>query len=208
MKKFVLISSFIGITHLVWAQEIKVEIANIVSYVNGSRIKKNSVPKSGQRVEINEGGSLQVSVGRMGFVLKEGIYNLDSMIVQCKNSHEYKIDDSVYTFLKSKNLLKSQPILTCLNPYQYSNKAYSAEEQFVKAKSDTVTLNWSGYRNEFKGNYFVVFQTMFNDYLGILKTQDNKLVVDLKGFKEENILYRVISEDGFEYDYRLIKRIK
>ena len=68
----------------------------------------------------------------------------------------------------------------------------------IRTTADSVLLTWD-FRSEFndyKGKYFVVIRSMFDEYLQLIETDKGELVLNFIPFRmEKAVLYQVISED-------------
>jgi hypothetical protein len=187
------------------AQQVTVRDSRKATYLNGQRIKKGHEISTTESVRIAGGGHLGLTYGRLTFYLDPGTYDLDSVLQRQKMKREYIIDDSIYSVLKKENLLNCKKTgIQCVNCNALANPNHKRQDHSVVATGDSVTLRWDQHP-DYKDNYYVVFSTMFEEYIHIQKTAKNELNFNILPFKREKaILYKVISKDCIESDWMLI----
>lgn len=188
------------------AQQLIVVDSEVTVYVKGRKIKKGDKIDVSKRIKINEGGHLGLEYGRWTFYLQPGTYSMDSVLQGQIHSRQFIVDDSIYSVLKNENLLSCKKSgIQCMDVNQLLNPNYKKKNNSIVATGDSVVLKWE-YRPEYDGVYYVVFTTMFNEFVHLDKTIKKEIEFDLRPFKNEKaIMYKVVSKDCMESDLMVIR---
>ncbi len=188
------------------SQEVVAWGSEEATYLKGPKIKEGDKINLHRKVKVNDKGHLIVKYGRWTFTLESGTYNMDSVIRGQRQRREFIVDDSIYTFLENRGLLNCRKAgIQCLDVNQYLNPNYKPKDNTIVAKTDKIVLKWQD-RTEYKGQYFIVFSTMFDELIHLEVADEKELEFDLLPFKKEKvIMYKVVAEDCIESDLMSIR---
>lgn len=188
------------------AQQLTVLDSEATIYLKGRKIKKGDKISLSKKIKINHGGHLGLEYGRWSFYLKPGTYSMDSVFRGQIHSRQFIVDDSIYTILKTENLLKCQKTgIQCMDVNQLVNPNYKKKNNSITAISDSIVLKWDD-RLEYDGNYYVVFTNLFGEFIYIDRTTKKEMDFNLRPFKNEKaIMYKVVSQDCIESDLMVIR---
>jgi len=187
------------------AQQLIVADSKESFYIKGRKIKKGEKIDFERKIKINDGGQLGLEYGRWTFYLNSGVYDMDSVLRGQKRRREFIVDDSIYTVLKKLDLLNCRKEgIQCMDVNKFLNPNRK-NENTVLANGDSVVLKWDD-RQDYKGLYYILFLTMFNEFIQLETTYNKELEINLLPFKsQKSILYKVISADCIESDLMLIR---
>lgn len=188
------------------AQDVVAWGGEKVTYLKGSKIKEGDRINLHRKVKVNDKGHLIVKYGRWIFSLESGIYDMDSVIRGQRQRREFIVDDSIYAILKNRALLNCRKAgIQCLDVNQYLNPNHKRNDNKIVAKADRVALKWED-KADYKGFYYVVFSTMFDELVHLELTDKKELEVNVQLFKKEKlVMYKVISEDCIASDTMTIR---
>jgi hypothetical protein len=103
MRDFIQILLLISFTETI-AQDVTILDASNAYYLDGTELKNRNFLLTDQKVKIKKKGHLGIRYGHWRIHLRQGVYNMDSVIMAQRQIREYIIDDSVYSILKTKEL--------------------------------------------------------------------------------------------------------
>jgi hypothetical protein len=229
MKKIAILPIYTGIILLCVnitqsvAQKFIVTEAHDSKYENGQIITVGDALQVDTQINIMKGGSISIQHPNWykTYFTKAGTYRMDNYLDKIKESSSYIKHDSLYNFYRSYGMD------SCI----FASKTYAvrrlsrtdAEKMMESQKQDpyrimmnvnsptstnqsTVKLGWN-IRGGYRGNYFIIINNMFNDYLDkVIVTKRNKITLDLNKYGNEKvILVRIYSENCTKVTH-LIKR--
>jgi hypothetical protein len=188
------------------AQRLVVTNSQDAAYLKGRKLRAGDRIDLQKKVRVSAHGQLGLEYGRWTFYLKPGTYDMDSVLRGQKSCREFIVDDSIYSILTRENLLHCRKSgIQCMDVNALSNPNYKKHDNTIIAKGGSVRLKWDD-RPEYKGSYYVVFSTMFDELIHMELTEHRELEVDLTPFQGEKfIIYKVISRDCIESDPMTIK---
>lgn len=185
------------------AQPVKVESCKNAIYTKGGKVRKGQRFDPSKEIQIRADGELGMTIGRWCTHLGPGNYNIALVVDSLKKRREYILDDSIFSVLSKNKLLNCNPGIQCRGrgPSGTSN-----HDPTIRTRADSVTLSWESFHGPFVRKYYVVILNVFDEYLGLLQTEQKEITLHFTGLmkKEKNLVYKVISEDCFQSDAMLI----
>ena len=212
MKTFTLLLFATLMVQNIAAQDILVKRSKKVFFEDGTPIQDGQRFPAQGRVKILKKGELLIEYrGYSKEFSRPGDYDLDSAIQVIRAYPLFQRHDSIYTVLESKN------ILACEFNYQVRATPgavwdglelldqIKVDKSMLVTSRDTITLAWTNPA-PYSGKYYILFMDLFEEYLTLLSTDENRIHVDLsRMMANRNILFKIIAEDCRESQMNAIR---
>jgi len=198
-----LLITLLFFSHILLAQELQIIKAKKSYLKNGEKLKKDSQIEINSIVEIKRGGELSLK-SRTGWhmFLEEGSYNINSAYESNLNLVKH---DSIYSLMDNLGILNCDilssfvctPIMGGVRT-SYAGMIEGRKNYSGKIiKSDSVILEWIDPSEIKQGYYFVVYN-LFDELIGIHRTESNSITLNLVGYRKEIegiMIYKIISDE-------------
>jgi hypothetical protein len=182
-------------------------------HLNGAKIRKGDTLNIQSKFLIKKKGQLKfVHSNQWGFIYAAPMkYKLDTLFTKIAATKEFIIHDSIFNVLRSANIhrcdfpykLICTPILGGFTT-SYADDIKSEHSHRIETAEPSIKLKWN-YPADYKGTYYVLITTLFDDYIDLKTAQENSIELNLLGYKRHRaILYKVISEECRESDLNAI----
>jgi len=205
------------------AQKFIVTETNNSTYDNGLMINIGDVLEKDTQINIANSGSISIQHPNWykTHITLPGSYRMDNYLDKIKESSSYIKHDSLYNFYRSygmdscifasqanagRRLSKADAEKMIDSQQQDPNRIIMNDNSPTTTNQSTAKLGWNT-RGGYKGNYFIIINNMFDDYLDkVIVTKRSKITLDLNKYgNEKAILVRIYSENCKQVTH-LIKR--